>query len=100
MKIEVLYLEGCPNHPPTIDLVQRVVSEHGIEAAVEAVEVRDAEDAERLRFLGSPTIRVDGKDIEPAARVRTDYSFCCRVYGGSGTPPRELVEDALESTTI
>jgi len=53
------------------------------------------ESAERLRFLGSPTIRVDGKDIEPAARGRTHFGMSCRMYGSSGVPPRELVEAAL-----
>jgi copper chaperone CopZ len=67
----------------------------GVNASIEEVEVRDADDAEGLRFLGSPTVVVNGVDIEPDARYRTDFGFCCRTYNGKGTPPRKLLEDAL-----
>jgi len=94
--IRVLYFEGCPNHEPTLSLVRRVVADLGLDAQVEPVRVRDAEDATRLRFLGSPTVHVNGVDIELEARTRTSYAFSCRVYGGSGVPPRELIEAALK----
>ena len=66
---------------------------------VEEVEVRDEADAERLRFIGSPTIRVDGADIEPDAGTRTDFALSCRLYEGSGVPPRELLEAALAGSS-
>jgi hypothetical protein len=59
--------------------------------------VRDAEAAIRLEFLGSPTVRINGHDVDPAAHDRTDYSFSCRLYGDSGVPPRALIEQALPS---
>jgi copper chaperone CopZ len=95
MKVDVLYLEGCPNHGPTVELAKRVIADLGIDALVEEVEVKGMEDAERFRFLGSPTVVVNGMDIEPGARSRTDFGFCCRTYDGRGVPPRELLEDAL-----
>lgn len=95
MRIDVLYLDGCPNHPPTMELVRDVVRALSIEAFIEEFEVRDAEEAARLRFLGSPTVLVNGKDVDPAVRGRVDFSFSCRMYGRSGLPPRELVEQAL-----
>lgn len=99
MKVRVLYFEGCPNHPQTTELVTQVVAESGVDASVEEVEVSGPEQAEQLRFLGSPTIQIDGVDIAPAARSRTDYSFSCRMYGRSGVPPRELVVQALGGRT-
>lgn len=99
MKVEVLYFEGCPNHEPAVRLAREVVHELGLGAPVEEVEITSPEDAERLRFLGSPTILVDGVDVEPGARSRTDYGFSCRTYGGTGVPRRELVADAMRGNT-
>ncbi len=94
-KVEILYFEGCPHYQGAVDLVRQVARELG--QAVEIVEVRieSPEEAKRLRFLGSPTVRVDGIDIEPAARASTDYALACRTYEGSGLPPRSLVASAL-----
>ena len=97
VKIEVLFFEGCPHYRPTVDMARSVAADLVPDAQVEEVEVRDNEEAERLRFLGSPTIRVDGVDIEPEARSRNDYALSCRLYRGSGMPPRELLEAALGS---
>ncbi len=80
MRIQVLYFEGCPNHLPTVDLARHVVAELGLDAEVEEVEVTSGDDAVGLRFLGSPTVLVDGADIEPAARDRSDFGFSCRTY--------------------
>lgn len=93
--VEVLFFEGCPNHRPAVDLTRDVVANVAPDAQIEELEVHDDEEAERLRFLGSPTIRVDGMDIDPEARARTDYAMSCRMYGASGVPPRELLEAAL-----
>ena len=95
MIIEVLYFDGCPHHALTMDAVREAVARVGADAELREVEVRDAEDARRLRFLGSPTILVDGVDIEPNARTSTDYAMSCRIYGASGLPPREMIEAAL-----
>jgi hypothetical protein len=99
MMIELLYFEGCPNHRPTLSLTHEVLGELGLEVELREVEVRTPEDAERLRFLGSPSVRVDGKDIEPGAERRTDYALSCRVYGDGGLPPKELLIAALELET-
>ncbi len=95
MRVQVLYFEGCPNHRPTVGLVQDVVSELGVAATVEEIEIREPDEAERLRFLGSPSVRVNDVDIEPSARGRTDFAFCCRTFNGQGIPPRALVEQAI-----
>lgn len=97
MQIDVLYFAGCPNHGPSVDLVREVIRDLGLQLPVHEIEVPDSEAATRLGFLGSPTIRVDGRDIEPNAEVRTDYAMNCRVYGHSGIPPRAWIETALRS---
>lgn len=72
-----------------------MLSALGAEAEVSEVEMRDGADAARLRFPGSPTVRVDGADIEPGAEARSSDALSCRMYGGAGVPPRELLVDAI-----
>jgi hypothetical protein len=96
MKIQVLYFECCPNYTAAIDLVRAVAPS----AVIEAIEIRTQEDAVRTRFLGSPTILVDGVDVEPDARARTDFGLTCRTYGGRGVPSRELVAAAINSCPL
>ena len=93
MKIDVLYFEGCPNHKPVVALAEQVVAELRLDADVEQVAV-GPDDAERLRFLGSPTVHVNGVDVEPIARSRNDFGFTCRIYNGNGMPDREIIIQA------
>lgn len=98
-RVEILYFEGCPNHLSARVLVERVAAALGVEPELELVEVVDADAAERLRFLGSPTVRVEGVDVEPGAAGRADFVLSCRVYRGadglSGQPDEGWVRDAL-----
>ena len=93
--IEVLYFAGCPNHEPTLDLAREVLAELGLEAEIREVLVETPAEAQALRFVGSPSVRVDGVDIEPDARTRTDFALGCRIYEGGGVPARELLVEAL-----
>jgi hypothetical protein len=97
--VEIFYFDGCPNHEPARELVERVAVDLGIEVDVRLVNVETPEDAQRLRFLGSPTIRVDGEDVEPSAAERTNYVHSCRVYrtdaGLVGQPDERWVRQAL-----
>lgn len=99
MVVEILFFDGCPNHEAARQLVERVTSELGLRPEMRLVEVPDVETAERLRFLGSPTIRVDGRDIEPGADARAEFMLACRVYrtdrGVSGQPDEGWLRDAL-----
>lgn len=98
-RVEILYFDGCPNHEATRELVERVAGELKLDAQPELVEVPDAEAARTMRFLGSPTVRVDGRDVEPGAENRTEYVLACRVYqaehGFTGQPDEGCVREAL-----
>jgi hypothetical protein len=98
--VKVLTFEGCPNHRPTVELIHDVARELRIDVEVHEVEVSDPEDATRLRFLGSPTVQVDGADIEPGRRQDSGYGMSCRMYGVSGIPPRALVVSALTDVPL
>lgn len=99
MKVEVLYFSGCPNHVPAVDCVREVLQHEGAPADTVEVEVKDAATAQQVGFLGSPTIRVDGQDVEPAARAARTFGMICRtyVYGGRrvGVPPTEWIRAAV-----
>jgi len=99
MTIEILYFAGCPNYAHALQVVRDVLRDLRIDASVREVEVKGAEDASRLRFFGSPTIQVEGMDIDPTVRGQSDYSFSYRMYGKAGTPPRDLIERAIRERT-
>jgi hypothetical protein len=77
MKVEVrvLFSEGCDNTPPTIDLIKQTALESGIEIDLKIVPVESQEQAQQWKFLGSPTVQVNGLDIEPSARSATAFGF-------------------------
>ena len=99
--VEILYFDGCPNHEPAVALVERVDRELRIDAKIRLVNIPDQATAERLRFLGSPTIRVNGVDVDPQTEQRTDYALSCRIFateqGHAGQPDERWIRDALAS---
>ncbi len=99
MKIEILYFEGCPNHPPAVSLVRGILAELRLDGAVTEIEVTGEEMAKVIGFLGSPSVRVNGLDVEPAARTSDQVGFGCRTYwdGASrgGLPSVEMIRRAI-----
>ena len=97
--VELLYFEGCPNHHAARQLVERIATEEGVVPVVRLVEVSSPEEAEALRFLGSPTVRVSGRDVEPGADERDAFMLACRVYrteaGLGGQPSGEWIRTAF-----
>lgn len=97
--IEVLYVEGCPNYTATLALVQRVRDALGIDAEIRSTLVGDQAAAERTRFPGSPTVRVDGRDVEPGSEPPAEPTLACRLYRlehrFAGQPEERWVRDAL-----
>jgi len=67
MKIQVLLSPGCSHGASALELVSLVVKENAPEAEVETILVETLEDASRWSFPGSPTIRVNGTDIQQPA---------------------------------
>jgi hypothetical protein len=77
--VELLYWEGCPSHPDALVQLRRILEEEHVDANVELVEVLSDEQAQRDRFPGSPTIRIDGEDVAPSANGEP-FSLTCRIY--------------------
>ncbi len=99
MTVEFLYWEGCPSYDEARELLERVLRERGLDAEVEIRHIATREEAAELRFPGSPTIRVDGRDVDPAGAAEPP-SLSCRIYNlpdgrVSPIPSREQLEEAL-----
>jgi hypothetical protein len=98
--VELLYWSGCPSHPRALADLREAMALEGLDPDAIAVrEVDSEEQAERERFVGSPTIRIDGRDVRPPGPDEP-YGLTCRVYRRrdgriSPTPDREDVRDAL-----
>ncbi len=94
-----MVFDGCPNADATEKLVRETVSKLEIDASIEIIKVTYNEDAVAKRFLGSPSIRIDGKDLEVEEEAQTQYSMRCRVYrqgdSQTGIPPKDLLVSAL-----
>jgi hypothetical protein len=98
-KIELLFWEGCPSYPEALALLEEVLEERGVATPVELLEVHTQDEAEQLRFPGSPTIRVDGRDVDPAGSD-SPPALTCRIYllpdgRVSPVPSRAQLEEAL-----
>ncbi len=94
VRIEVLAFDGCPHAEAATQLAHKVAGRLGPGITVDRVEVDSPERAAELGFLGSPSIRVNGKDVE--GKTTSSGRLCCRTYeGGFGIPPEWLVEAAV-----
>jgi hypothetical protein len=97
--VEVLVFDGCPNVETALQRARGAIAAAKVPARVQLVRVADDDQARRLRFLGSPTVRVNGADVDPTAAGREDYGMQCRVYatGGrfEGAPPVDWITAAL-----
>jgi hypothetical protein len=103
MTIEILYFPDCPNYLPAVENVQHALHEEGVSAEVRHVQVVDAATAREMSFLGSPSVRINGVDIEPSARSGGASGLCCRTYrsGSSpeGAPSVALIREAIRELT-
>jgi hypothetical protein len=100
MRVSFLYYEECPSHELALERLREVMAEEGISSEVEVFKVETEDQARELRFVGSPTIRVDGQDIDPPNDFR--YVLTCRAYRLeddriSPLPSKGMIRRALRS---
>jgi hypothetical protein len=99
-RVEMLWWEGCPSHPAALEQLRAAMAQLGLDAgAIVLREVVSQADARREGFPGSPTIRVDGRDVTPPG-AEEPPALTCRVYRlrdgrPSPTPDPDDVRDAL-----
>ena len=99
MKIEFLYFEGCPHHPPALSLLKHILEQEDAKHPIEMINVDSEDYAREIRFLGSPSIRINGKDLEETGATSPDYGIKCRIYNGTegptGMPPEVLLRKSI-----
>jgi len=97
--IEILYFPDCPNYLPAVEHVQKALRKEHVSAEISHVAVLNAATATATRFLGSPSVRINGVDVEPSARSGGAPGMCCRTYragnGTEGAPSIELIQAAI-----
>lgn len=102
MKIELLYFDGCPSWQTALKNLKTALQEEGIAEAITTFEIKDDEQAAKEEFLGSPSIRINGRDLW--FEQRKNYSLSCRVYGTpegvKGFPTVEMLRSKIKSAVI
>jgi hypothetical protein len=98
MKIEILYVPGCPNYQPTFERLKTVLASEAVKTGIQGIPVTTEVAAKALVFPGSPTVRVNGEDVEP--HRTTVPSLACRLYEDRrGIPSEELLRTSTIWTT-
>ncbi len=102
INVEFLYFNECPGHEQAYALLQEVLEQEDLDVEVSRIEVAGPEVVEEHRFMGSPSIRIDGVDLEGREVEETQgYGWRCRYYQQSepgqpkGVPARELIRERL-----
>lgn len=98
-EVELLWFSDCPNHEAAFRMLEDVIRDLAPGTPIHRVEATDPTVAAFLRFPGSPTIRIDGRDVDPSFKEPDDFTPRCRVYrtsaGLTGVPERAWIETAL-----
>ena len=99
--VELLWFSDCPNHPIARQMLADAIERIAPGTRIDEVDASDPEIAAAHRFPGSPTIRVDGTDIEPGFTDPGDYTPRCRLYrttaGLRGVPELSWIEESLRA---
>jgi hypothetical protein len=99
MTVELLFWDGCPSHPKALSDLRGTMSDLGLDPDGILIRKLDSEaEAEAEHFVGSPTIRINGRDIKPLENE--PYGLTCRIYHRrdgriSPTPDPADVREAL-----
>ena len=100
MQIELLYFDGCPSYKRAEQLLNEALAEMQTEAEVLKKNIINDDMATAERFLGSPSIRIDGVDVDPVVRTSTDFGLKCRIYqidqGIRGWPSKHMIKQAIQ----
>ncbi len=101
-RVELLWFQDCPNHRAVRTMLKEILGELASDVPIEDIDATNPVVARRYRFPGSPTIRIDGRDVDPSYRDPGDYTPRCRLYrtadGLRGVPERGWIEAALRAS--
>jgi hypothetical protein len=100
LRVELLVVEDCPHLDRARRDLEAILGHGVVEVPIQLIYVTSADDAEFLGFQGSPTIRVNGDDVDPHADLPVGLG--CRLYRTAdgrvvGSPPIELIKAAVDA---
>jgi hypothetical protein len=99
MQIDLLYFDGCPSWQDGLENLKAALAAESMQAEIRLVQVEDDAEAARLKFLGSPSFHVGGRELWPEQREQ--YALSCRVYstplGMKGAPTVEMLREKLRA---
>jgi hypothetical protein len=98
VRVEVLYVPNCPHHPTAVSQLKAVLRAEGIPAEIHEVAVTSTKAAQELKFRGSPTVKINGRDIAGESQDPESFALACRIYAGAkeaGLPPIEMMRSAV-----
>jgi len=99
MKIEVLYISGCPNHTRVVESIRKILRDKQMSEEITEIEVSDSAQATAMAFPGSPTIRINGEDVEPNFSGLSSQGLTCRTYMADGrlqgVPSADWIRDVI-----
>lgn len=97
MTINLLFFDGCPSWNTALTNLQAALKEEQLDYSINPIKVEADQEAATIKFLGSPSFQIDGKDFWP--ENRSTYSMNCRVYktpsGLQGWPTIEMLRQKL-----
>jgi hypothetical protein len=101
LKVKFMYFDDCPSHEDALNRLKKILAEESAEAELEIFQVETDEDAQRLSFPGSPTIFINGVDIDPNA-ASLQSALSCRAYRRkdgkiSPLPPEAMIRTAIKA---
>ncbi len=100
MNIGVFFIEGCPGVSVVIDNIKEVITEEAVDAEISMFSIETSEDAGRLQFTGSPTVRINGRDIDSNMKAIKDYGLRSRHYFINGKKSyylsKSMIRDAIK----
>ena len=98
MKLELLYFNSCPSYKQALANIKAALKEKNLQAKLLLIDVESEEQAEKVGFQGSPSVRINGEDLEGRDE---GFSISCRVYNVNGkltvAPSKEVIIAKLES---
>lgn len=124
MKIQLLYILDCPWCLKTKRLLRESLKELKVEAEIEEILIDSEEKAKKYQFIGSPTIKINGKDIQEKVNkgkclpceeliekseeatefVKQECGCGCRVFSYKSKqcpyPPKEMMKEAIKKATL
>lgn len=104
MKIELLYFDTCPSYKIVLKSLEEIITEKKLDAGVEMIKIESDEDALKNRFLGSPSVKLNGRDIEPGTEKIKDFSMRCRLYleddEVNELPSKKMIQRAIDEALL